>query len=157
MGKYEPLQRYLETRQSDSWQADFAEIEDVLGFKLPKSARDYYAWWANQTNGSHSHAKSWQEAGWSTRDVNLNARCVRFERTPSAASAKPAARETDLAFGSLAPKLEIAAKLLAVDDHTEIMRMALELLIGRAAGRELVALGGSMPDLQVPQRERPSR
>ena len=79
-GKYAPLYRYLITRTSSHWRASFGEIETVLGFDLPASARRHPAWWANQDGGSHSHARAWREAGWRTRELNLKAETLVFER-----------------------------------------------------------------------------
>ncbi len=79
-GKYAPLYRYLITRTGFRWRASFSEIEAVLGFDLPASARRHQAWWANEDGGSHSHARAWREAGWRTRDVNLRAEMLVFER-----------------------------------------------------------------------------
>ena len=39
MSKYHPLSERLKGHGQDDWQASFAEIEEVLGFPLPKSAR----------------------------------------------------------------------------------------------------------------------
>jgi len=159
MGKYEPLQHYLENYESNSWPASFAKIEEVLGFELPMSAYNYYAWWANETSGSHSHAKSWQAAGWITREVDLKNLSVRFERanrTDRKIPAQATQSGPEPLPGSLAPILDLAARILKIDDRTEIMRIALESLIQRSVGSELASLGGSMPDLQVPHRERPT-
>jgi hypothetical protein len=160
MGKYEPLKRYLESRSDDSWPAHLSDIEHVLGFALPASAYKYYAWWANETSGTHSHAKSWQEAGWNTRDVNLEDNFVRFERVghPACAEAPaaPAHREPDLALGDLGQLVDLAGRILRITDHREIMRIALESLIRDAVNQELIGIGGSMPDLQLPERERPA-
>ena len=52
MGKYEPLAARLSAQGEDFWTATFAQIEEVLGFPLPASARKYREWWANQTGAS---------------------------------------------------------------------------------------------------------
>lgn len=71
-GKYAPLYRFLKTQDRNEIPASFAEIEFVLGFELPDSARIHRPWWANQgENGGHSHALSWQMAGWKTSQVDL--------------------------------------------------------------------------------------
>jgi len=159
MGKYEPLQRYLESLDSDSWHASLADIERILGFGLPKSAYRYYAWWANETSGSHSHAKSWQEAGWNTRDVNLEDNCLRFERVARAfrgsAPTESTTRKIDARFDDLDSLADLAGRILGITDQDKIVRIALESLIRRSVGKELISLGGTMPDLQVPERERP--
>ncbi len=159
MGKYDPLQRYLETLDSDSWEASLTDVESVLGFALPHSAYTYYAWWANETSGSHSHAKSWQDAGWQTRDVNLKTNQLRFERVKP--SNRKAATEPGrdapgpAGFESYSQLFDLAGRILNIDDHREIMRVALETLIRQSVNKELISLGGTMPELQVPERERP--
>lgn len=86
-GKYAPLYRYLSVRSGALWRASFSEIEAILGFALPDSARLYRPWWANQKQGGgHSHALAWQAAGWKTREVDLEAEALVFAR----ADRKPA-------------------------------------------------------------------
>ncbi|OBZ10929.1 hypothetical protein [Bacillus sp. FJAT-26390] len=74
-GKYSTLTDYL-TRQiaAKNKSLTLAEIEDILRFKLPTSAYKYSAWWANEEDGNHSHARSWRSAGWKTADVVLGKR-----------------------------------------------------------------------------------
>ena len=83
MGKYEPLESFLSALETQRWRADFAEIEAVLGFPLPKSAYAYPAWWSNDETG-HSHARAWLRAGWRTEDVDVAARKVTLVREVSA-------------------------------------------------------------------------
>jgi hypothetical protein len=80
MGKYDPLKRYLEGQEANVVEATFGQLESILGFALPQSAYKHQAWWANESHGSHSHSRSWQDAGWETRGVNTARRNVRFER-----------------------------------------------------------------------------
>lgn len=63
-GKYSPLTEYLVTAGKDRIILSFQELQAVLGFELPKSARKYRPWWANQ-KAPHmsSQSKSWQGAG----------------------------------------------------------------------------------------------
>jgi len=58
----------------------FADVERILGRKLPNSARRYAAWWANERSGTHAHAHSWLDAGWHTRRVDINAATIEFFR-----------------------------------------------------------------------------
>ena len=74
------MHRWMNAAGPD-WRASFAEVEAVLGFRLPDSARLHRPWWANRKSDSgHSHARAWQEAGWQTGDLNLTAETVVFER-----------------------------------------------------------------------------
>ncbi len=83
-GKYAPLYRHLATRSGSDWRVSFAELEAILGFELPVSARLHRPWWSNQKRGAgHSHALSWYAAGWKTRAVDLEAETLVFERAES--------------------------------------------------------------------------
>ena len=86
-GKYAPLYRHLCALEAHRWRATFADVEALLGFALPNSARVHRPWWANEANGGHSHALAWQAAGWRTSAVDLRAESLVFERleaTPAA-------------------------------------------------------------------------
>ena len=52
--------------------------------------------------------------------------------------------------------LERAEELTGIKERSALMREALQSLIEREAGRRLVKLGGTMPDLAVPARRRPN-
>lgn len=80
MGKYEPLTHYLESRSDEIWDAQFTDVERVLGFPLPASALEYPAWWANQEPG-HSQTRGWRDAGWETGRVDLARKRLRFVRS----------------------------------------------------------------------------
>ena len=80
-GKYLPLFRHLNALTGDVWHTTFAELETILGFRLPKSARAHPAWWSNSE--SHGHASAWLVAGWTTRDVGVAAGVVSFVRSPN--------------------------------------------------------------------------
>ena len=78
--KYEPLKRHLEAAYGlDHLRLAFDEIETVLGFALPRSAREHQAWWSNTRIG-HTHAAAWLDAGWKTSALDLSGRRVTFLR-----------------------------------------------------------------------------
>ena len=81
-GKYQRLYTYLRGRQVDEWRTSFSEIEAVIGFDLPPSARLHRPWWGNQKSGNgHSHALAWSIAGWETAEVDMDAETLLFRRT----------------------------------------------------------------------------
>ena len=88
-GKYALLYRHLIAMEGSVWHTSFNEVETILGFDLPASARRHPAWWANQESG-RSHALAWQVAGWRTRNLNLPTETVTFER-----AANPVGRDRD--------------------------------------------------------------
>ena len=80
-GKYRNLFAHLCDLQSHEWQATFREIESILGFSLPASARLYRPWWGNQRlGGGHSQALAWNVAGWETADVDMDAETLVLRR-----------------------------------------------------------------------------
>ena len=86
MSKYEPLPQFLDSVGKSAHRMSFTEIERIIGFKLPKSAYEYEAWWSNNPSG-HSHSRTWIEAGWRTESVDLTARKVTFLRSARTSSA----------------------------------------------------------------------
>ena len=92
-GKYAPLYRHLTANCGEEWYASFAEVEKVLGFRLPDSAYLYPAWWSN---GRHSQALAWRAAGWRTHSVDLEEEALVFVRTePALIGESPRKRRFD--------------------------------------------------------------
>ena len=86
MSKYDPLQDYLLGLKGNQWRASFDQIEEMLGFPLPRSALEYQAWWANERSEKRDHKRAWLAAGWRTANLNLTGRTVEFVRDRSRAS-----------------------------------------------------------------------
>jgi hypothetical protein len=78
MSKYDPLSKWLAKQRGNRLLATFKQIENVLGFDLPASARIHRPWWANDL--THVHAKAWLLAGFQTEDVNLSKETLAFVR-----------------------------------------------------------------------------
>ena len=79
--EYRSLYKYLEERYADAVVLTFAQIEDLLGFRLPDVARLRPDWWApaDENSAPSAQASSWTQAN-RTATPNLLARTVRFER-----------------------------------------------------------------------------
>ncbi len=80
--KYWPLTSYLEHCKQDEITLKFDEIEKILGFKLPPSARDYPANWSNTE--TLALPVSWLNAGYRTHDVNMIEGIVHFTKNGTA-------------------------------------------------------------------------
>ena len=82
MSKYDPLYKHLSSLTEQSATMTFVEIERVLGFPLPPSAREYAAWWANANpaSGQHPYSLAWLRSG-RKATVNLETERVVFERS----------------------------------------------------------------------------
>ncbi len=77
LGKYEWLGKYLNGLKEKEVTLTFEQIEDIFGFQLPSSARQYPAWWANDKY--HSHAvNGWLNYGWQTKNPNFSEEIVQF-------------------------------------------------------------------------------
>lgn len=81
MRKYEPLKSHLERRRGRPELLSFEDIESIIGAGLPESAQKHRAFWANDNEGHHSHARAWMNAGYRVAWVDREGRVVRFERT----------------------------------------------------------------------------
>ncbi|MCX8153618.1 MAG: hypothetical protein N3E52_04200 [Candidatus Bathyarchaeota archaeon] len=76
MSKYSSLAKYLSSTGTEV-ALSFSQIENVLGFPLPSSARKLRCWWANDF--THSQAKAgWLAAGYIVDAVDLKSEIVRF-------------------------------------------------------------------------------
>ena len=157
MSKYEPLARYLNDLESDSWDAKLPDIERVLGFELPKSAYTYPAWWSNQ-DGHHSQTRGWRDAGWETCNVNLPEKRIRFVRNRRRKAAAKKAISSDDGLTSVEADIEklivSARELTGIEDRSAIIASALRHLIQTEAARGLAALGGSDRQAKAPERRR---
>ncbi len=69
MDKYNPLYVFLSKKADNRITLKFSEIENIIGDKLPKSARMYSAWWSNSQTNAHPYSRSWIDAGYKTVDV----------------------------------------------------------------------------------------
>ena len=80
--KYQPLYQFLANLAESERPMTFTEVEQVLGSRLPRSAHQYQAWWANDK--THTQAQAWLDAGWKTAKANLIEESVVFvsARTP---------------------------------------------------------------------------
>ena len=79
--KYDNLSKYLKAERKDTVSLSFAELESILGFSLPKSAYAYRVWWSN---GGHSQAAAWLDAGYLVDDVSLTNQVVVFRKQAAA-------------------------------------------------------------------------
>lgn len=105
MGKYEPLQRYLFAQKLGELRVSFRDVERILGFSLPKSAREYPAWWSNDATG-HSHSRAWLEAGWKTEQIDLTQKKVTFRKVQPDTLAKSGKRPS--LYGALKGMIRLA-------------------------------------------------
>lgn len=74
--RYDPLVRWLDGQGSSEVRAHFDQIETLLGFALPPSAREHPAWWSSGSVAGRSIATS----GWRSTQVNLTAETIVFVR-----------------------------------------------------------------------------
>jgi hypothetical protein len=85
-GEYQALYTYLERRHASIVVLTFEQIESLLGFDLPMSAKTEREWWTDTVDLQRPEA-AWTRAG-RTAVPNLGAGTVRFERSDPAI-AKP--------------------------------------------------------------------
>ena len=80
MSKYKPLGNHLSVQTDRVVTLTFSEIGRIIGSPLPATAFRAPQWWENEHLGSHVQCRSWMDAGWRTRGVNLNSQTVEFYR-----------------------------------------------------------------------------
>ena len=89
MSKYTPLAEYLKRQDREHVPLTFAEIEKIIGAKLPPSATRHRPWWSNNPDNSVM-TRAWLDAGFESEQVDMAARKLVFKRVRGA---KPAGEE----------------------------------------------------------------
>ncbi len=78
MTKYDPIGEFLIKTGQDEVVLSYEQIQDILGFELPKSASKYSEWWAN---GGHTQAHGWLDHSYKVKMADLKAKRVCFQKT----------------------------------------------------------------------------
>lgn len=82
MTKYQPMHQWLIGSRETSVVATFAELENILGFQLPLSARAHRQWWGNErVHHRHTYCRAWLDAGFKTENVNVAEETLIFRKT----------------------------------------------------------------------------
>ena len=76
--RYAKLNEYFSRRHEKRAQLTFEQIEQLIERKLPESAHNHRAFWANDPK--HSQAKAWMEAGWRVEAINIDEKTLYFVR-----------------------------------------------------------------------------
>lgn len=111
--KYDPLEEKLSASALDEICMSFSEMEEILGFELPPSARRYPAWWSN---GGHSQSESWMKAGYTVNSVDFINGEIRFVR--EGAPRKPIVEEEPTSTGTEWTE-QISADRVSVETEQE--------------------------------------
>jgi len=92
MSKYDPFRNYLSGRNADEQELplSFARLEEILGDKLPATARIDRPWWANTMRSNH--ARSWLTVGWKVSKVDFGQGIIHFVRLQGIDVPAPAVR-----------------------------------------------------------------
>lgn len=77
--KYYRLFEYLKRCQQEAVTLTFAEIEALIGYSLPASARAQKNWWSNRDSASALYAGAWISAGYQAGSVDLEQQSVTFQ------------------------------------------------------------------------------
>ena len=89
---YTALTAFLDGQAGDRVALSFEQLEDIIGFPLPESARKHGVWWTNSPS-SGRHNEAWLTAGWKTSNRNLKAQTIQFERIGSPSQPEQQARQ----------------------------------------------------------------
>lgn len=77
--KYNPLYTHLRQQGREEVTLTFAQIEALIGERLPPSARAQRAWWSNRKQGA-VQAQAWMKAGYHVEELDLDAERVTFRK-----------------------------------------------------------------------------
>jgi len=131
MTKYAPLTEFLQQQPVNRLPVTFAELESLLGFALPPSARKHRAWWANNP-ASHVNAAAWHEAGFQSQEVDMEGEKLMFVKLNSNDQA-PRKRDHPL-FGCMKgmiwidPTLDLTAPIYTDEEMDEFIDAKFRLI-----------------------------
>lgn len=110
--KYMKLAEYLarRLRALNEVTLSFHEIEEIIGDRLPDSARMRRSWWSNVRGRMPSEA--WLTVGWAVREVDLAGEKVKFVRESKIEGVKGGRilREGSSSFKALALKVRAGSR-----------------------------------------------
>lgn len=141
MSKYTQLSERLAGHPGDEWRASFAEIEEVLGFPLPKAARAR-SWWANTEDRPHSRA--WTSRGWQA-EMDQASGAVTFRRPVSEpalqGAPEPVASPVEPVFDEVQPlAMKVAAEEASIRSRLPGWGLTAAIAAGAAAVAGIGAL-----------------
>ena len=80
--RYSPFASYLANQvnpEISKIRMDFHQIEEIIKYELPNSARSHRTWWSNDPV-AQPHSEQWLESGWRISNVNVSEQKVTFVR-----------------------------------------------------------------------------
>ena len=129
--KYAPLTEFLRRQSGTVVRMSFAEIERVIGAKLPPSATHHRAWWSNNAQ-NNVMTKAWKDAGFESEDVDMQGRRVAFRRVRSEASRDTGAPSVDVTTKDRHPLIGWMKGTLTITEGVDLTQPA-DLEWGEAA------------------------
>lgn len=93
-GKYFKLTDVLKSSNKNTMKFTFSELESLLGFELPKSARNHRAFWAN--TDTHSISLNWLSAGYEVSNIDIEIGEVEFSKISFLQNEKKGKKEFSL-------------------------------------------------------------
>jgi hypothetical protein len=113
MAKYSALADYLRALKTNEVSMTFAQVERIVGAKLPLSHR-YRSWWSNNSFNSVM-TKTWLDAGFESTKVDMKKRTLVFRRIDRErrdwvddVSKRPAVSKRHPSFGALKGLVRVA-------------------------------------------------
>jgi hypothetical protein len=122
MGKYSPLGDYLRAQRRSEVPMTFAQIERLIGGKLPRS-HQYRAWWSNNAFNSVM-TKVWLDAGFRSAEVDIEQRRLVFRKIareiPAASSSDTTPAATRAAVSKRHPMFGAMKGLVRIAPGTDL-------------------------------------
>lgn len=124
--KYMKLSQFLarRARSLSEITLSFREIEEIIGEKLPESARTRKIWWSNVRGRMPPEA--WLTVGWAVKEVDIEGKMVKFirETEPRGETKRKTVEEAGPEFKALAFKAR-AIKMTSIKKRPSKTKLAM--------------------------------
>ena len=128
--KYDPLNKWL-TDKAEAGEvvvhATFAEIEEIIGAPLPKSARQQTDWWMHRhgedwwaNDETHPQAQSWLNARWKVQEPNRNNKTLLFIKFPKAVFISEAIKQLETKSMIICPDTCVLLNIVRRSKENEV-------------------------------------
>lgn len=120
--KYKAIKDFLLSQNQAQVSLQFEQIEKILDFELPNTAKDNPAWWIwSSNNNEHPHAKNWNTIGWDAKKKEDSVIFTNTNYISDSELKKLKLTDSEYEFYSNYPRRYVSKINLSIDDWISLI------------------------------------